>query len=221
MVIGNGLLSKAFSSYNDSNDILIFSSGVSDSSEVSKDEFNREFELIRSQKTTNMKFVYFSSININNNSRYFEHKKEMEYFIIENFKSYIIFRLPNIVGFGGNDKTIFNYFKNKIKNDDVIIVKDVFRSLIDVDDLKKICDGLINLENNKTLKISYIEKMKVVDIINEISKNLGKTPNIINCNDYISEEHINNSEEVDYIINKLGIRQENYTKKIIEKYGKH
>jgi nucleoside-diphosphate-sugar epimerase len=219
MVVGNGLLSKVFSSYSSSNDILIFSSGVSDSSETSDFEFNREFELIEMYEKTDMKFVYFSSVTINNNTKYFEHKKRMEDFIKEKFKNYLIFRLPNVVGFGGNDKNMFNYFKRKVKNEEEIFVKDVFRSLVDVDDVKIVCDNLIGL-NKKTIEFSYIERTKVIDIVNELSYFLNKKSNIVFC-DSIFEDFTKNSKEVDFVIEKLGITSSKYTKKIIEKYGKY
>ena len=166
-----------------------------------------------------MKFIYFSSVTIKSDTKYFEHKNRMEIFIKENFKSYLIFRLPNVVGFGGNDKNMFNYFKRKIKNDEEIFVKDVFRSLVDVDDVKKIFDNLINL-NKKTIEFSYVEKTKVIDIVNELALFLCKKPNIVFC-DSPFEEITKNSEEVDFVINKMSIISSKYTKKIIEKYGKY
>ena len=114
---------------------------------------------------------------------------------------------------------MFNYFKRKIKNDEEIFVKDVFRSLVDVDDVKKIFDNLINL-NKKTIEFSYVEKTKVIDIVNELALFLCKKPNIVFC-DSPFEEITKNSEEVDFVINKMSIISSKYTKKIIEKYGKY
>ena len=56
-----------------------------------------------------------------------------------NNKLGLVYRLPNVVGFGGNDKTMFNFLCSSIRNEKEIIVrKNAKRSLIDVDDVVKL-----------------------------------------------------------------------------------
>ena len=45
MVIGNGLVASAFSKYKNDDDVIIFASGVSNSSTNKKEEFEREINL--------------------------------------------------------------------------------------------------------------------------------------------------------------------------------
>lgn len=220
MIIGNGLIANVFSSYLDSNEILIFASGVSDSSECSSNAFQREMDLIKSYDNTKMKFVYFSSINIENKTEYFKHKKNIENYIVNNFTNYLIFRLPNLVGSGGNPNNMFNYFKRLIKSEDRIIVKNVFRSLLDVDDLKIICDELMFLKN-KIINISHIKTYKVLDILIELSFFLKKPLNIHISDDEVFEKHYDNSDEVSKLIDRIYDGKEEYIKKIIKKYGKY
>ena len=64
MVIGNGLLANTFRKYEDSDSIIIFASGVSNSKEINKSEFKREFDLLKTMlvfKETK-KIIYFSII---------------------------------------------------------------------------------------------------------------------------------------------------------------
>ncbi len=68
MVIGNGLIGNIFKLV-DSDNYLIFASGVSNSMENNDGEFNREFDLLKSHINTNKKFIYFSTVNINDDNR--------------------------------------------------------------------------------------------------------------------------------------------------------
>lgn len=216
MIIGNGLISNAFKEYSNNDDYLIFASGVSNSGEDRDSEFNREFLLIKEYITTYSKFIYFSTIN-DGNSKYFIHKRNIENYISSNSKNYLIFRLPNVVGNGGNVNNIFNYLNQKILNDEVIKVQDINRSLIDIDDVKNICEQCFNIKNT-ILDISIIEEIKVIDIVNIMSDELNKKTEVEIIGG-ISKNYTN-SQQVDNVIKILGIDKESYTKKLIKKYIK-
>ena len=218
MVVGNGLISKSFIDYINNTDYLIFASGVSNSKEDRDSEFERELNLIKENINTHSKFIYFSTIN-NGDSKYFLHKRNMEKYIIDNSNNYLIFRLPNVVGNGGNVKNIFNYLNIKIINDEFIKVQNVTRSLVDIDDIKKICEYCFNLKN-KILNISNIETIKVIDIVNIISNELNKSPKTEIIDVVFITEDINNSIEIENAIDSIGIDKKNYTKKLIKKYIK-
>jgi nucleoside-diphosphate-sugar epimerase len=223
MVVGNGLIAKIFYEYKDNTEYLIFASGVSNSNENNGSEFEREFNLIKKYIKYDTKFIYFSTIN-NDNKKYFKHKRNIENYISEKSKNYLIFRLPNVVGNGGNINNIFNFFKQKIKNDELLKIKDVNRSLIDIEDIKKICIQCF-FNKNKILNISKIESIKVIDIINIMSNELNKKAIIeisytdnTNSNTEISSE---NSLEINDAINTLNIDKNNYTYKLLKKYIKN
>lgn len=218
MVVGNGLISKSFDDYIDNEDYLIYASGVSDSSEDRDSEYDREFNLIKNHISTNSKFIYFSTIN-NRDSKYFLHKRNMEKYIIDNSNNYLIFRLPNVVGNGGNINNIFNYLNKKIINDEFIKVQNVNRSLIDIDDVKNICEYCFNLKN-KMLNISNIEIIKVIDIVSIMSNELNKSPKTEIIDVVFITEEINNSIEIENAIDSIGIDRKDYTKKLIKKYIK-
>lgn len=217
MVIGNGLISKSFIEYSSNKDYLIFASGVSNSNESRESEFKREFDLINEYINTDSKFIYFSTINDGDN-RYFNHKKSMENFIISNSKNYIIFRLPNVVGDGGNCNNIFNYLNHKILNEDTINIQNVTRSLIDIDDVRSICKYCMRF-TNRILNISNIEILKVDDIVDIMSDELkiGPYKKIVGGGINTNGE---NSIEVENAIDDMGIKRTGYTKSLIKKYIK-
>jgi hypothetical protein len=216
MVLGNGLIANSFFDYKDDSRYLIFASGVSDSINSGICDFEREFDLIKKYTGTKMKFIYFSTSNTGL-TPYFNHKERMEIFIQNNFENYLIFKIPNIVGVGGNKNNLFNFFKKKIIDKDQIIVKDTYRSLIDADDLKIICDYFLYL-NNEVIYISYIERIKVIDIVNIIGDELKIEPNI-KIEYKSSDSNFENSNIInEFIKNKMNT--EYYTLNLIKKYIK-
>jgi nucleoside-diphosphate-sugar epimerase len=217
MVIGNGLIARAFSEYDKNDRYVIFASGVSDSSCVSEESFSKEIDMVESHFGTRSKFIYFSSTMLmEKETEYFLHKRKIEDLISKNIEDYIIFRLPNIIGKGGNCNNIFNLFKDKIKNGDRIVAIDSTRSMVDIEDLVRICEYCFHM-SRETIVLSEIERIGVADLALAISREIGIEANIEKSS---KKEHIitKNSPIIDMAIDRLGISREGYTKKTIKKY---
>ncbi len=218
MIVGNGIIANIFRSNFNDDTYLIFASGVSDSTEENINEFNREEKLLLEMidKYPNLKLIYFSSIFCGLKfDRYYTHKMKMESLIIKNSKDFLIFRLPQVIGNGGNNKNLFNFFIDSIRNDKVLkIKKNTQRSLIDIDDVFKIVFYCIN-KSNQIINVSHIEKMYVDDLVRTISKFLKKIPKI----EYDDEEYpfdLQNSSIVNEYISSID--KVDYTNKIIKRY---
>jgi len=226
MIIGSGLLSSEFTKFsNHFNEYLIFVSGVSNSNENNIDNFNREKKLLLTtiNNNQNLKLIYFSSVltGIINND-YYQHKLEIENIIKQKSKNYIIFRIPQIVGLSGNQFNIVNFLKNSIKNqNNVLSYKNVYRSLIDVEDLVKIVIYCMDKTNNDLLFLSGIEKITVKDLSIKIANILNKQ---IKINEVSSPENLNWSSMNDSLIDEslkfLQISKDGYNDKILKKYIK-
>ncbi len=148
MIIGTGMIARAFKSLEKNPDILIYAAGVSNSNETENDQFNKESELVKKAINLKKKIIYFSTFSINqskeNYSPYIEHKLKMEKLISQSEK-YIIFRVPQIVGYTDNSFLLLNYLNEKIKSGTYFTVwKNCYRSLIDVSDLVKIVKYSVN-----------------------------------------------------------------------------
>jgi dTDP-4-dehydrorhamnose reductase len=225
MVIGNGSLATVFfDEFNSNDEILIFASGVSDSTENKEENFNREKNLLSETIKNNYekKIVYFSSILVGfKETKYYSHKLEMENLISTTCKNFLIIRLPQVVGEKGNKKNIVNFFIECLINEEkTIIFSDSWRSIIGVDDVFKLSKELIFNHNNKVLKFSNIETISVVDLYKRICKIINKKENF-ELSDYQEKiPSIDNSQEVIDILKKLNIITENYTDKILTKYLK-
>jgi UDP-2-acetamido-2,6-beta-L-arabino-hexul-4-ose reductase len=221
MVIGNGLISSKFLSYKNNKKIIIFASGVSNSKEVDIKEFEREKKLLNELYITEKKLVYFSTLLVNypcmENSEYVKHKKNIEDFITTNFKNFIIFRLPNIVGHTKNKFTSFNFFINKIQKEETIYIeKNTTRFFLDSDDLNHMLNPIIDNKtiNKKTINICLNNKISISEIIDLISKTLNKKANIIES-DSGCDVNIDNSFFLSILKKK---NFENYNNNLVLKY---
>lgn len=225
MIVGNGLIASSFIGLNNHEDCLIFASGVSDSNETSLKEFNRERVLLLNSLKQNkeLKFIYFSSILVGiSNNEYYNHKMEMENIIKDMSNNYIIFRVPQIIGVDGNKNNLIKTLANSIKtNTEIIVYKDVDRSLVDVEDIVRIVDYCKDKIVSQIVYFSDIEKINVIDLCYHIGTYLNKEPILdIKNNPDIKNWYVNNSEIIDKAIYSLKINKEGYTYKVIKKYIK-
>jgi hypothetical protein len=125
MIVGKGDLAKVIK---DRPGFCFFASGVSNSSEIKESEYQREKDLLLKQQK-DLHIVYFSSLSVfYGNSRYVEHKKQMEE-LVQGFPSYTIVRLGNIT-WGDNPHTLINYLRAHPKAE----IRDEWRYICDKDE---------------------------------------------------------------------------------------
>ena len=182
MIIGNGFLAQNFSHYLNDRGVFFFVSGVSDSNEICESEFIREKQLLIESisKLNNELFVYFSSCYVVDtdmlNIKYYNHKENMESIVESTASNYIIFRLPQVVGNGGNKNNLINFLFRHIENGKkFVLFKKATRNLIDISNVVNIVDFIISngMYKNRIINIASnnnIYMMELVDIIESIVK---------------------------------------------------
>ena len=216
MIVGNGLIASEFKEQENYNDYIVFACGVSSSKQTDESEFKREKDLILEYKNYKKKLIYFSTNRYHLNTPYFSHKRNMENLICDNFDDYLIFRLPQIIGYGGNKYNLFNFIREKIINGEKLDIFDSHRSFLDVEDLRRICDYCLNI-NREIITVSEIQKSKVMDIVGYIADSLNMKPTM-NILDSVEEYDSINSPIIEECINFLNLDRANYNKIIIKKY---
>lgn len=176
MIIGNGLIANSLKRI-DSEDYLFFASGVSNSLETKNSEFERECTLLKDTLENNRegKLIYFSTLSIKDQSKqsspYVLHKLAMEELIKNNSENYLILRIGNIIGKGGNPNTLFNYLKNQIINNNQFIVHSKARRLlIDMDDITKFLKLNGHSLDNRIVNCSFPYYYDLKEIISAIEK---------------------------------------------------
>lgn len=221
MIVGKGLIASLFLDCDRENTIF-FASGVSNSLEIRPEEFLREENLIRQTIAENADkiFVYFSTCSIYDSSKtgsnYVLHKLKMEQIIQNSCEKFLILRVSNAVGKGGNQNLLINYIINAFKKNETInIHTKATRNLIDTEDIRKITFDLLEKQKlNKIINVAYIQNYSIIEIveiierfyhekadINLIKSGSGYEINIPDVESYFVENNLNNRDR--YLINIL------------------
>ena len=182
MIIGTGLLARSFSRrYQQSRDVIIFASGVSNSTEQSDEAFTRERELVMraiSEHGHCSSFVYFSSCGVTSNqqTKYIEHKRAME-MLVATHPGGLILRLPQVVGPSSNPHTLTNFLANEILAGHPISVwRYAERNLIDIDDIVLIATEIIERRSEypACVAVASPHTLSMPALVEKFEKVLGK-----------------------------------------------
>ena len=229
MIVGSGLLGRAFSTSKfDFSNFVVFSSGVSNSQEYDIREFNREFKLLKSvvEINPNKKLIYFSTCSIyeNKSKPYTIHKKNTEDYIQNYVSDYLILRLPNIVGISSNPNQLTNFIFDKMSNGlDFTVFENVYRSLIDVDDIPLITKYLIESNiGNLLIDIAFNNGISMKNLIHVFEKALNIKAVVNFQSSDLLNYSVDNSLFLDIISEKYNGEEFNVLpENIINKYYKN
>lgn len=188
MVIGNGMVAQRFRDYTTGNRFVIFASGVSNSKTNDTAAYLREKELLQQtiDQYPNATLVYFSTCSVYDpdaqQTRYVQHKLQMEQLIRDNQASYYLFRVPNLAGRSDNPNTVLNFFVYHIQhkiNFDLWV--NSTRNLIDIDDMYTIADSILQqgIYPNQAINIANPVNYPVSEIVSAIEQHLGIMANAI------------------------------------------
>ncbi|QQQ26804.1 NAD-dependent epimerase/dehydratase family protein [Chryseobacterium indoltheticum] len=224
MIVGNGLIASLFVD-NDDENVIFFASGVSNSLETRVEEFLREENLIKNtiSENTDKVFVYFSTCSIYDSSKtgsdYVLHKLKMEQLIKKSCPQFLILRVSNAVGKGGNPNLLMNYILKAVKNDETINVHtQATRNLIDVDDIRNVTFDLLKQQSlNKIINVAYSKNYSILEILEIVEKFYNKKVNI-NLLKSGSGYDINIPEIEQYFIETNQAGKEIYLYNILQKY---
>lgn len=182
MIIGNGLIASLFTN-NDRENTIFFASGVSNSLETKPEEFLREENLIKNTIAENEEkiFVYFSTCSIYDSSKtgsdYVLHKLKMEQLIKKLCPKFLILRVSNAVGNGGNPNLLMNYLIRAVKSNETINVHTkATRNLIDVDDIRNITLEILEKQSlNKIVNVAYIQNYSIIELMEIIERHYNRS----------------------------------------------
>jgi len=219
MVVGDGLIANKLK-YIDSEDVIIFASGVSNSNENDELEFERERKLLIEFVGSNKKLIYFSSCLIfyscYKDKKYVNHKLAMEKLIEENFDRFLIFRLPNIISFSKNKFTFFNFITEKLKNNSDILVEGLStRYFVDIDDVVSFTESSILNTNvfNQKINVCLSDKLLVKDFILIMKKKLNSNSELI-----LLDKGCDTTIDFSFFMKKNNIKKFKPLSELIEKY---
>ncbi len=227
MIIGNGLIATTIKNNKlDSKKIVFFASGVSNYKETRECEFKREEELLNKalEENKGKLFIYFSSCSVlsNKQNEYTLHKKKMENRIRFFTENNIVFRLPQVVGNGGNPNTLLNYLVKSVKNgSEINVFKNTHRNFIDIDDILNIVKDVLIEESFKAqiINVAYPENINVLDALFVIERFIFKKANYTLVEN--DAEHFIDISSISHIVKKNEIMCMNgseYLSHLLSKY---
>ena len=224
MIIGNGLIASLFDQQ-DRSDVLFFASGVSNSLETRVAEFKREEILIRNTIAENPEkiFIYFSTCSVYDSSKtgsdYVLHKLKMEQIVKNTVPKFLILRVSNAVGKGGNPNLLMNYLVRSVRNNETINVHTkATRNLIDSDDIRNITLKILQEGSlNRIVNVAYLQNYSIVEILEILERFFDKkiSLNLVKSG---SGYDINIPDVENYFREKQLTLKENYLLNILDKY---
>jgi nucleoside-diphosphate-sugar epimerase len=184
MIIGNGLLASALKLYDDE-EFLFIAAGVSDSKCGDRAAFKREEEMLLESiaKHSDKLCIFFSTCSIHDpsmkNNMYVRRKLQFEDLVRSKCPEYMIVRISNLVGRGGNPNNVFNYFLNAIYTSTPFkLWASATRNLILVEDFTRILnDVLLHSKNDMKNNIVHIfnpRDYSALEIVRGMEEFMGK-----------------------------------------------
>lgn len=184
MIIGSGMLARAFSPYfAKSSTTCVYAAGVSNSACTDLREFKRELSRLTTalaQYGTADPFIYFSTCSINDplahSTPYVQHKINMEN-IVATHPHHLILRLPQVAGITPNPHTLLNFlFHRIIRSERFQGWENARRNIIDVDHVARIGASLA-LEQGvrgEYINVANSADIAMPDLVQLMGKIVGK-----------------------------------------------
>lgn len=184
MLIGSGLLAQAFAfPFSQRDDVCIYAAGVSNSSCIDVQEFERERQLLSETLKQTMHvgvFVYFGTCSVVDpevrNTPYAQHKLAMERLVVAH-PHHLILRLPQVAGKTPNPHTLLNFLYARISRSEAFSLwKNAKRNIIDIDDVAAIASQFIADDSvrNVTINIANPISYSMIDIVGAMERAVGK-----------------------------------------------
>ena len=182
MVIGGGMMAKAFSAFLADSGIVIFASGVSDSLESRREAFERERTLLLRAREENSDklMVYFGTCSVLDPDRrdtpYVQHKIEMESLLQNADGPWMILRLPLAIGPMHRSRTLAQFLYEKISTEQPFEVwAHATRYPIDVADSFRIASHFIGKRSMWNRRINLaLRAFSVLEFVRSMENIVGK-----------------------------------------------
>jgi nucleoside-diphosphate-sugar epimerase len=225
MVVGNGMMAKAFGEFASDDSVIIFASGVSNSKEEDPALYKKETDLLHKYSNNNSLLVYFSTCSIFDpklrDSKYVRHKLATENYISSHFSSFWIIRLPNVIGPSCNPHTMTNFLHHAIRNGiEFKLQENAYRYFIDVEDVQSVIGKAIRhraLPRGK-YNLFYPHAFRVKDLVHCIEKHEEKKAFYQSLRIPDEAYGIELSPELEPFLSFNGKQPDEYLKKALLKY---
>jgi len=186
VIIGRGLVAKAFSGdWQEDPATVIVAAGVSNSAEMDRAAFEREEALLEDVLSASAPrhVVYFGSCAVGNPAErktpYLRHKAAMEARVLADPRGQV-FRLPQVVGEGGNPHTLTNFLFARIQAGEPFDVwAKAERNLIDIRDVALLGTHVLRhaADYPRVMSLADTRSTNMLDIVRCMERVLDRQAN--------------------------------------------
>lgn len=219
------MIATAFSGFIPDNSVVVFASGVSDSSEMREAAFDREKALLRRTRAENAGklLVYFGTCSVADSDKrdtpYVLHKIAMERLLQESGDPWMVLRVPLAIGPMHRSRTLAQFLYEQISNERPFEVwTGATRYPIDVADAVRISSLFIEQPSfwNRHINLA-LRAFPVLEFVRSMERIVGKPAR---CELIPKGEHYNLScPEVAAVASRIGLDfSEQYLDKVLRKY---
>jgi nucleoside-diphosphate-sugar epimerase len=182
VIVGHGLLAKAFAGFEHTERVLVYAAGVSDSLETDPAAFERERKLLETARAQHPErlLVYFGTCSADDPDRretpYVTHKLEMERVLEQHPAPWMVLRLPLAIGPVRGGHTLAPFLYERISRGERFQVwQHATRYPIDVQDVVRIAARLIPNRAHWNRKINVaLRAYSILDFVRTMESIVGR-----------------------------------------------
>jgi len=229
MIIGKGVIANRFVDYSLQSSCFLFIGEMNDLTIENSMVFDDEEKDLKLALLENAEavFVYFSSCYIldegGENGECYQHKLRMEQMVQKNAKHFLIVRLPDVFGVGGEvSLTALNVFDAINDGKEFDILEHEYKNIIDVDDVYDIVGELLKQKVclNEIVNVASLCQTPVLKIVQLIENFIDKKAKYKLLSE--GEKCDVDVSRIKPIVNDLEIEfNDTYFERILEKYYSH
>ena len=225
MLVGSGMMAQAFLPYAESQRIVIFASGVSNSLETDPRAFSKEQILLADVRSANPQalLVYFSTSSIEDTDRrntpYVKHKLAMESYLANSPGQWLVLRLPLVIGRGHRGATFAQFLYQKISEGESFeIWANATRYPIDVDDVLRVAREFIENRQFANQRINIaLRSYPATEFVRLMEEIVGKSARCVQVGKGSHQEIL--CPEVIQLAEKFKLDySDSYLERILRKY---
>ena len=227
MIVGEGLLFNRLIEFSLNPEVVVIADSLN--SQSIPDEIQKEKERLQNvlKEHSDKRIVYLSSTRVcdplDQGHPYVIHRKEAEAFVAK-CSSYLIVRLPQVLGASDRRDTLFDFFIQKILNGETVpLHAGSSRYFIDVDDVFFALWSILKEKaiGNATVTLSHPSKIQIEKIVPIIEKFLSKKAIVV------SQPHRTGDYELESpliplpALTSLSLDSDTYFIRILRKHYSH
>jgi len=187
MLVGDGLMARAFAAFRDNKDVAIFASGVSNFLETDPAAFARERALLMRVRTANpgALLTYFGTCSTDDPERrdtpYVRHKLDMESLLAASDAPWLVLRVALAIGHSPGSRTLAQFVYDRVAlGESFEVWQGASRYPIDVEDVFRIGNRLMLDAKMRNRRINIaLRAYPVLEFVRAIESIVGRKANYV------------------------------------------